>query len=190
MDTGLLPVKRGRHFLFIGRLSEEKGIYVLLKAFENSPHELFIAGVGPLMNIIEETCSLYSNIKYVGKLDKETVKEAMSSCTALIFPSICYETFGLVITEAFSNGCPVIASDIGSPTELVQEGVNGVHFIAGDKESLRNRLEFWQNLGETEKEQYRNNCILSYKKLYTPENNRKQLLSIYNSVMNNGSGLS
>lgn len=183
----ILPFKRDRHFLFIGRLSEEKGIHVLLEAFKNSSHELVIAGKGPLKQTILETCTQHSNIKYAGNLEKSKVKEAMSKCTALIFSSIWYEPFGLVITEALSSGCPLIASDIGSPAELVKEGVTGIHFKTGDKQSLRNRLDYWQNLSEIEQEQYRFNCISSYEDLFTPEKNREQLLSIYRSVMNNTS---
>ncbi len=190
IQTDKLPVKRGRHFLFVGRLSEEKGIHLLVDSFENSSYELIIAGSGPLKNMVMESCSRHSNITFAGNLDKEKVKEAMSICTALIFSSIWYEPFGLVITEALSNGCPVIASDMGSPAELIIEGVTGIHFSAGDKESLRNRLDYWQNLSEAEQEVYRLNCINCFNELFTPAKNLKQLLSIYRLVLNNGSDIS
>ena len=178
--------KRGRHFLFIGRLSEEKGIHLLLNTFENSSYELVIAGEGPLLNTVKESCSRFSNIKYVGKLNENGVREALNDCSALVFPSICYETFGLVISEAYSHGCPVIASNIGSPSELVLEGITGLQFTAGDKRSLQSRLTLWQNLNEADREKYRINCISLYKKLYTPEKNKENLLSIYHSVMEKG----
>ena len=177
--------KRGTHFLYVGRLSEEKGIQVLLDAFKNSPYELTIAGSGPLLHEVMDTCSRFSNIKFVGNQDKQAVGDAMNHCTALVFPSICYETFGLVISEAYSNGCPVIASDIGSPVDLVIDGVTGLHFKSGSMESLRERLAIWQNLTDPEKEHYRKNCVTAYQDLYTPEENRKQLLAIYNSVLYN-----
>lgn len=187
IQTGILPHKRGKHFLFVGRLSEEKGIDFLLDTFKNSRYDLVIAGNGPLKSKVLEACAHHSNIRFDGNLDKEKVKEAMSLCTALIFSSIWYEPFGLVITEALSNGCPLIASDIGSPTELVTEGVTGIHFKAGDIESLQSRLDYWQNMSETEKERYSFNCVLSYNELYTPDKNREQLLSIYHSLLNDNS---
>jgi glycosyltransferase involved in cell wall biosynthesis len=187
IQTGILSLKREKHFLFIGRLSEEKGIDFLLDTFKNSSYELIIAGSGPLKDKVLETCAQHSNIKFAGSLDKEKVKEAMSTCTALIFSSIWYEPFGLVITEALSNGCPLIASDIGSPTELVAEGVTGIHFKTGDKKSLQNRLDYWQNLGEAERERFSFNCISSFNELFTPGKNREQLLSIYHSLVNNKS---
>jgi glycosyltransferase involved in cell wall biosynthesis len=176
---------RARHFLYIGRLSEEKGIHVMLNAFENSPHKLTIAGSGPLVELVQEACSRFPNISYAGKQSKEAVREEMNRCTALVFPSICYETFGLVISEAYSNGCPVIATDIGSPADLVNEGVTGLHFTSGSAKSLRDRLDYWQNLTDAELMQYRKNCISAYQDLYTPEENRKQLLGIYHSLLYN-----
>jgi len=183
IQTGIIQNKRDSYFLFVGRLSEEKGIEVLLEAFKNCGNELVIAGNGPLKDIVLKTCSKYTNIKYSGILDKKGVKEAMSSCTALIFSSIWYEPFGLVITEALSNGCPLIASDIGSPMELVVEGITGIHFVTGERESLVNKLNYWQGLEETERENFRLNCVNSFNELYTPEKNKELLLSIYNSTI-------
>jgi glycosyltransferase involved in cell wall biosynthesis len=188
IQTGIITRKREKHFLFVGRLSEEKGIDFLLETFKNSNHELVIAGNGPLKEKVLNVSAHHSNIQFAGNLDKVRVKEAMSMCTALIFSSIWYEPFGLVITEALSNGCPLIASDIGSPTELVAEGVTGIHFKTGDIESLLNRLDYWQSLSESEKERYSFNCVLSFNELYTPERNRDQLLSIYHSLVNTKSG--
>jgi len=176
---------RNRHFLYVGRLSEEKGIQVMLDAFENSPHELIIAGSGPLLDLVKATCSRFSNITYAGKQSKEAVREAMNHCTALVFPSICFETFGLVISEAYSNGCPVIATDIGSPVDLVDEGVTGLHFTSGSAQSLRDLLDLWQGLTDAEQAQYQKNCISVYKDLYTPEENQRKLLAIYHSVLYN-----
>lgn len=188
VQTGIIPAKRDSHFLFVGRLSEEKGIEMLLETFRKSVHQLLIAGSGPLMDKVKEASSRYANIKYAGELDKKGVKEEMSRCTAFIFSSVWYEPFGLVITEALSNGCPLIASDIGSPAELVQEGITGIHFKTGDPRSLQHKLDEWQNIDENIKEQFRQNCISSYHLLYTPERNREQLLAIYYSLLKSETG--
>lgn len=176
------PVERKNHFMFIGRLSEEKGIHVLLETFKNSNDELHIAGNGPLKEEVLEVCAHNSNIKYIGSLNKDGVINAMNSCTALIFPSIWYETFGLVIIEAFSLGCPLLASDIGSPTELVQHGINGFHFEAGNAAALKKQLHVWQSLSESEKEKFRYNSFSTYKEFYTPEKNKEQLIEIYKKL--------
>ncbi len=185
VQTELVMLKRENHFLFVGRLSEEKGIRFLLDAFKNLSHDLLMLGDGPLLNEVMEACLSYKNIRYGGKLDKEGVKDAMSRCSAFIFPSVWYEPFGLVITEAMSNGCPLIASDIGSPVELVQEGITGLHFKAGDQLSLQTKLNEWQNLSEEMKNQYRKNCVTIYETFYGPDKNREQLLSIYYTLNKN-----
>ena len=183
--NGQISGKRKNHFMFIGRLSEEKGIHVLLEAFTNSNYELHIAGSGPLKEKVLEVCTTSSNIKYIGNLNKDDVVIAMNSCTALIFPSIWYEPFGLVIIEAFSSGCPLLASNIGSPAELVQHGINGFHFEAGNATALNKQLHHWQNLSEPEKEKIRYNSFSTYKKFYTPEKNKEQLIEIYKSLNSN-----
>lgn len=175
---------RNNHFLYVGRLSEEKGITNLLDAFSESPYEVMIAGTGPLWKTVSEVSKRFPNIRYVGVLDKESVLNALSICTALVVPSICYETFGMVVTEGLSCGCPIIASDIGSPSEIVQEGVTGFLFKAGDKQSLCNALDRWQKLSEHEKKDIQENCRSNYQNMYSPEKNWDQLLSIYESVMN------
>jgi glycosyltransferase involved in cell wall biosynthesis len=178
-------VKRKNHFLYIGRLSEEKGITLLLEAFNESPFELLIAGTGPLLDKVSSSAALRPNIKYIGLLNKDEVQDALIHCTALVFPSICYETFGMVITEAFSCACPVIASDIGSPSEIVEEGITGFHFSAGDRNSLRSCLEKWQTLSDEKKEEMQRNCLNSFNINYTPEKNLEQLNSIYHLISQN-----
>ena len=177
-----LTLKRNSRFLFVGRLSQEKGIEILLTAFKHSSNELIIAGSGPLSSLVEKTCAAHKNIRYAGNLDSVAVQHLMSESTAFVFTSIWYEPFGLVITEALSNGCPLIASDIGSPTELVQDGITGIHFKTGDPESLKNCLSRWNGLSDPEKNRYSENCMSIYSQLYTPEKNREELLAAYNTL--------
>ncbi|GAB3041875.1 glycosyltransferase [Spirosoma pulveris] len=175
-------LSRDQHFLYIGRLSDEKGVNVLLSTFRNTGYSLSIAGDGPLLDLVEHVSAVSSNIHYLGTLDKCAVQYAMQTCTALLFPSIWYETFGMVIIEAFALGCPVIASNIGSPIELVQNGINGLHFEAGNVDSLRNTLKLWVSLSQAEKEQYGKRARATYEQLYTPEINYQLLMGIYESA--------
>jgi len=171
------------YFLFVGRLSEEKGIRILINAFQNSTYKLKIAGEGPLRNFIIQSCQSNKNIEYLGSLNKSEIQLVMQKCTALIFPSIWYEPFGLVIIEAFSFGVPVISSNIGAPIELIQDGINGLHFKVGSSLILFEKLNFWQNLSKIDKAKFRENATATYTKLYTPEINRAQLQNIYQNVI-------
>lgn len=174
---------RGNSFLFIGRLSHEKGLMLLLEVFSKTNYPLEIAGDGPLKNEVIKASATYGNIKYLGILDQKSVVQSLRACTALVFPSTCYETFGLVIIEAFSLGCPVIASNTGAPSEIVQAGENGLHFEAGNPTALAQVLQHWQNLPENEKAGFRQNARLSYEAHYTPKKNLDQLVAIYQQVI-------
>ncbi|HXB94112.1 MAG TPA: glycosyltransferase family 4 protein, partial [Puia sp.] len=88
-------------FLFVGRLSPEKGIHLLLDSFRNSPFTLRIIGDGPLRAEVEACAAEYSNIHYLGHQDKQQIIGHLHAAEALIFTTIGFEQFGLVIIEAF-----------------------------------------------------------------------------------------
>jgi glycosyltransferase involved in cell wall biosynthesis len=174
---------RKNHFLFVGRLSPEKGINVLLDAVCNSGHELHIAGDGPLKESIKELCRRNRKIHYLGQLDKKNVLQAMRECTALIFPSIWYEGMPMTILEAFSAGTPVIASNCGAMTEMISHRYDGLLFKTGDSEDLAEKLNYWQSLADNEKKMYSANALKEHNKKYSPEQYKKRLLKIYNDAI-------
>jgi len=173
---------RNSRFLFVGRLSIEKGIETLLKAFQDTSYELDIVGDGPLKELVVSQVKNSSNIRYLGNVDRNTVLQLMSQCSALVMPSIWYEPFGLVIVEAFSQKTPVIASNLGSMSVLIRHGYNGLHFNAGELQSLRHQIQYWSELSEVQKEAFYKNAISSYEERYSPEDNLKQLAKIYDSI--------
>lgn len=177
------PPVKGQHFLFVGRLSAEKGIRVLLEAFSHTPYELHIAGDGPLKEEVMVAAEKNSNIKMLGSLDKSGVENAMQECTALIFPSIWYEGMPMTILEALSLGTPVIASNLGAMASIIRDDANGMHFKAGDANELTKKLNSWQNMEESERDHYRRNAFASYQSNYTPEKNKAQLLNIYKTIL-------
>ena len=71
----------------------------------------------------------------------------MRDATLLVFPSIWFETFGLTIIEAFATGLPVVASRLGTALELIEHGVTGLHFTAGDAQDLARTVQ--RALGDT-----------------------------------------
>jgi glycosyltransferase involved in cell wall biosynthesis len=176
---------RGAHFLFVGRLSDEKGISILLKAFQKCNYSLHIAGDGPLRSEIENACKSNSNINYKGNLSHSEVIEAMQQCTALIFPSIWYEGMPMTILESFAVGTPVITSNLGAMSSMIRDGFNGLHFRVKDPGDLLNKLELWASLSPQKKSAYRLNALNTYLTNYTPEENLGQILEIYNSVKTN-----
>lgn len=171
-------------FLFIGRLSEEKGIGYLLDTFKDNGWELQIGGDGPLICTVTDVCNRFPNIRYLGNLTKEQVRQQMQNCTVLIFPSTWYEGMPMTIIEAFSQGLPVIAGNLGAMPAMIKDGYNGLLFKAGDLFDLQAKLTKWQSKLREEKEQFSKNAYQTYLNNYTPEKNLSQLLAIYNSVIN------
>lgn len=183
----LQPVKAADYFLFVGRLSEEKGIDLLLKTFATSPYTIKIAGDGPLLGDIITYRTQYPNIEFLGSMEKARILDLMCHCNALVFPSIWYEGMPLTIIEAFACGTPVIASRLGAMESMIEPGYNGLHFEAGNENDLKIQLEKWQHLDGEQKELYRKNARSSYEQYYTPEKNFMQLMHIYKAVMEEGS---
>jgi glycosyltransferase involved in cell wall biosynthesis len=182
-DFGEGNTKRQSYFLFVGRLTEEKGIRTLLYAVNLRNFKLVIIGDGPLRGLVENACTLNSNIFYAGFQSKSKVINYLKECKALVFPSIWYEGFPVTILEAFSTGTPVIASNIGSMQEIVQHEVNGLHFTPGDEQDLILKMNKVLKNDDLHKRLSRN-ARLSYINYYTPEKNYEQLMRIYKMAIN------
>jgi glycosyltransferase involved in cell wall biosynthesis len=130
--------------LFIGRLTEEKGIRTLLHAWSREPGlpELRIAGDGPLRHLVDEAAANDPRITPLGWRSSEQVMDLLARSSALIFASEWYEAgTTLVMIEAFSQGTPIVVSDVGNFTEAVIDGANGAHFCSGDPDSLADAVQ-------------------------------------------------
>lgn len=166
-------------FLFVGRLSIEKGIYLMLDAFKVLPFKLKIAGEGPLKEIVLKACKESPNIFYLGNLEKEKVFTELGKTQALLFPSIWYEGMPMTIIESFSTGTPVIASNLGAMTCMIQNEVNGFHFIANNLNSLINAIISFTNLSKAKKNEMNSNALFNYRNIYTPEKQLDFFQEIY-----------
>jgi glycosyltransferase involved in cell wall biosynthesis len=181
-DCGIGPTQRQEQLLFIGRLTPEKGVEVLLNAAEKGKFPLHIIGDGPLRSEVEERAAKCPFITYTGFSTRETVAAALQHARALIVASTWYEGMPLVVLEAFAAGTPVIASRLGGLEEIIQHQVNGLHFEPGNAEDLivqAKRLssdpELARKLGQ--------NARKSYDTRYSPAQNYQQLITIYQSVL-------
>jgi glycosyltransferase involved in cell wall biosynthesis len=135
-------------FLFVGRLSKEKGIEDLLAAFRSvqlrlPEAKLLLAGPGSERDHLEgqaAACGLGSSVTFLGNQTPDQIGHLLESSTALVLPSR-REPWGLVVNEALSYGCPVVVSEVcGCIPELVIDGVTGYAFPAGDVAALRDSM--------------------------------------------------
>jgi glycosyltransferase involved in cell wall biosynthesis len=165
--------------LFVGRLSPEKGIRALLLAWSTGkiPLHLKIIGDGPMSGEVRSCAATNASVEYVGPQPPSVVYREMAKAKFLVFPSEWYETFGRTVVEAFSQGTPVLAADLGGIRELVEEGVTGYRFPPGNVDALvAGALRFSSGL---EYEQMRVNCRNLFLGKYTAEINYTLLMNVY-----------
>jgi len=132
-----VPVGENSDFVFVGRLTEEKGIRLLAEVARDANLPLTIVGEGPLL---QELQHFEGSIRCTGWLDGSAMTEVLKRARALVFPSTWYETGGLVVLEALAQGIPVIASRITAPADFIVDGVNGYTVDPGDRAALLDRL--------------------------------------------------
>jgi phosphatidylinositol alpha-mannosyltransferase len=140
------PVADGQadplEIVFVGQAVERKGLPVLLRAFEALrdvvPTRLTLVGAGP--SEIENLVMDDRGIEALGKVDDETKEAVLARAHVLAAPSLGGESFGMVLTEAFAAGTPVVASDIAGYGDVVRDGVDGVLFPRGDATALAETL--------------------------------------------------
>ncbi len=172
--------------LYIGRLSPEKGLGTLLRAWQRLESvPLKIVGDGPLKekmraSIVEHVLKA---VELLGHRPLEEVFHWMGGARFLVFPSQWYEGLPLTITEAFACGLPVIASRLGAMAEIVEDQRTGLLFTPGDAEDLAAKVEWaWSHpkamarMGQEARREYETK--------YTAEQNYEMLMAIYRRALN------
>lgn len=174
----------GANAVFVGRLSAEKGIETLLDAWEQLPDNisLKIAGDGPLADRVQDAAARDDRIEWLGHVANHEVCELIGQAHALVMPSVCYETFGRTIIEAFAAGTPVIASRTGAMQELIEHGRTGLLFEAGSSHDLVVRLQqLWHDSAQRDRMSVA--ARHTYEDSYTAEPNYQQLIDIYHDAL-------
>ena len=120
----------GQYLLYAGRLTEEKGLRVLLECWMHGPDLplLKIAGGGPLQDEVRQAAATLKNVEWLGCRSSEEVLDLMRNATALLCPSQWYEGMPRVVIESLAVGTPVIASCIGCYPEMIVDGDSGALF--------------------------------------------------------------
>ena len=132
--------------LFLGRLSREKGVDLLLRSWakvKNRNRRLVIAGTGPEESSLKKLASdlNLANVVFTGFLNKEQQVSLWSNSSALVVPSIWDEPFGMVVLEAWAKERPVVAFAKGALPELIQHGVNGLLVDPFSVEALAKNIQ-------------------------------------------------
>jgi glycosyltransferase involved in cell wall biosynthesis len=166
-------------FVFAGRLQAHKGGALLAAAAREMPHPLLYIGDGPLRSVIER---IAPNAKMLGWVDHAEVQRLIKGGRALVFPSLWYETQGLVVAEAAAMGIPAIVADTSAARDLVEHGRTGLWFTGGDERSLTSCLRTLCDLDVARKM-----GAAAYKRFWdrcqTRERHAEDLENCYESVL-------
>jgi glycosyltransferase involved in cell wall biosynthesis len=180
-----LSVSPDASILYFGRLSPEKGLTDLLQAMQRLPHiRLRIAGEGPQraeLGKLAKGLGL-TNVEFIGRVGGVVLDEVIAAARFTVLPSRAYETFGKSILESYAWGRAVIASDLGSRRELVQDGVTGLLFRPGDVDHLAAVISFLDQRPELATRMGEAGRTLVQGR-YTPEQHYSGLTQLYERLV-------
>jgi len=126
-----VEVAANRSLVVVGRLDAEKGVVLAAQAAQSAGLPIVFVGDGPLRSSIEAT-----GARVTGWVTADRVQHELEHARCLVFPSLWYETYGLVVAEAAARGVPAIVSDITAPAERWLDGQGGWVFRSGDRDAL------------------------------------------------------
>ncbi|WP_164108931.1 MULTISPECIES: glycosyltransferase family 4 protein [Sphingobacterium] len=179
-NVSYTPEKKPKDFfLYIGRLSLEKGILQLINAIAKTDYNLKILGTGPLEKEVVQIIQKNHHIEFLGFQSPDILRQHIEKATALVVPSVCYEGMPMTILEAYGLGTPVLSSNIGILQEMVVPLQTGLHFDPYSSQSIREALAQWIELSSHDKEVISKNCRAIYIEKYTAIKNIDLLLDIY-----------
>ena len=170
-----------RYVVFYGRIGEEKGIRVLMKAWEKVNVPLVVMGGGPLEEEFKTWAEKKENVFFLGYTEHSKCLSIVKGAEFIVFPSIWYEGCSMVEIEAMSLGKALVATDLGFSEEAIVDGYNGTKFRLGDADGLVDKIEeLWNEPAKCA--EMGQNARLEYEKKYKPEGNYLQLIHCYNEL--------
>lgn len=179
--------EKGNYFLYYGRLSEEKGILTLLKAWSklNKNISLKIAGDGPLketlLEFIEEN-SLRS-VEYIGFKQKKELFDVISKCSFSIIPSECFENNPLAVIESYALGKPVIGANVGGIPEIIDNENTGYVFEMKNAIDLADKITKASLISDKEYLKVSKAARLFSEKNFSEKEHYSKLMSLYDNLV-------
>ena len=171
-----------KYVVFYGRIGEEKGVRLLMKMWnviDDIP--LVVMGSGPLEGEFKSWSDKKNNVYFLGYTEHDKCLAIVKNAEFVVFPSIWYEGCSMVEIETESLGKSLIATDLGFSAEAISDGVNGYKIQLGNVSEFVDKINQLWNSPETCFEMGKN-ARKDYLDKYTPENNYKQLIKIYESM--------
>ena len=170
--------------LFVGRLTFEKGVDILLEAIKKVNVKLVIIGDGSARKWMEDYVKTENmkNVAFLGTIEsKKELYNYIKNSMFIIIPSSWFELFPLIALNSFCLGKPVIGSDSGGIPEIVEHRKNGLIFHRGDSDGLKNAIEYLVNDKNLIIE-YGKNARKKAEENYTEEKHYSKIIDAYDSV--------
>jgi glycosyltransferase involved in cell wall biosynthesis len=172
--------EKHNYAIFVGRLSEDKGIQKLIEAWSDIDYPLVIVGDGPEKELVVNSGN--ENIIYKGKLGKSEVLDLVSKARFLIMASTWYEGLPMVLIEALSVATPCLVPNLGGMAAVIEDGTNGLHFEPNNIKDMRNKIDILRQddalLRELSKGAY-----TDYVQKYRADTNFQLLMDIYEEAI-------
>ncbi len=141
----------GERFVFVGRLSEEKGLLTFVKAVAAAGSKATIVGTGPQEHELRRTVEATgADVEFAGYQTGDALFDIVRGARALVLPSECYENAPVVLLEAYGVGTPVLGSNLGGIPELIIEDETGLLAQAGDIDSFATALRRYDDMADSD----------------------------------------
>ena len=172
----------GQGAVFVGRLSEEKGVALLAEAWRGLPldgsRRLTVVGDGPLRGLVDELATQRADVEIRGRLDAPGVAAAIRSARVLVIPSTCPEAFPMVVLEAMAAGRPIVSTNLGGLPGIVTPDLGWV--VAPEAGALRDALADALSLDVTTRAR---GSRAAYDEKYAPDTVIGQQIEVYRDVV-------
>lgn len=177
---------RKQYYLYFGRLSEEKGVLTMVRAFEKMMCPLYIVGTGPIKDELAEFIAKKElpNISLLGFKSGQELTDLVGNAKAVLLPSEWYENGPYSAIEALQLGRPMIGADIGGIPELVHG--NGFLFRSGDAEDLYEKLNAFEEVSSEAYAAMEQRSRAIFAENYTWESHYAQLKKVYDRAVGQG----
>lgn len=186
-EANLVPAKEAdlpeRYVVFYGRIGEEKGVRLLMQMWNHiTDIPLVVMGGGPLESEFRQWAAPKNNVLFLGYTEHKKCLSIVKGSEFVIFPSIWYEGCSMVEIETESLGKALIATDLGFSSEAIREGINGYKIPLGNVSEFVERIsDLWNKPNLCKK--MGENARTDYEAKYTPEDNYRQLIVIYKTII-------
>jgi glycosyltransferase involved in cell wall biosynthesis len=174
--------EKGKYFLYLGRLSREKGVHTLINAVEKANVNLKIIGNGPLLK--RKNSNQNQNIEFLGFKKGAELWDIVKNASFIIVPSEWYENNPLSIIESYAYGKPVLGSKIGGIPEILKHDKTGYLFNHGNEAELKEILLHANSISKDEYKILSKNARDFAENYFNPVKHYKELINIYKEVIN------